>query len=204
MQRSFFPPQQESPGAPETEPAGESLTTGSLPAAPQCILISACLLGENCTYKAGNEARPDLITALTTPPAPHTAQPKIFAFCPEIAAGLPIPRPRCEISDGDGRAVLCGTSSVQDAEGNDHTDAYRRGAFAALLFAQKQGIRLAILKNRSPSCGSAGVYDGSHSKTWHPDGIGVTAALLEAAEIEVLTEAAALARLETKTRKLPP
>jgi uncharacterized protein YbbK (DUF523 family) len=71
--------------------------------------------------------------------------------------------------------------------GDDVTDAYERGAQAAVELALAVGAKRAVLKARSPSCGAHELYDGSFSRTLHP-GEGVTAEALCAAGIEVLSE----------------
>ena len=144
------------------------------------VLVSACLLGVPCTYRGTDERDDDLLRRLDDRP--------VIPVCPEAAGGLGIPRPRCEIEGGDGTAVLDGRSRVVDDHGHDHTDAYLRGAHVALDAARRAGARLAVLKDRSPSCGSAGVYDGTKTKTLRPDGVGVTVALLRRHGIDVVTE----------------
>jgi uncharacterized protein YbbK (DUF523 family) len=144
------------------------------------VLVSACLLGVACTYRGDDERHGELLAAL----AGRTVVP----VCPEAAGGLGVPRPRCEIDGGDGAAVLDGRARVTDDAGGDHTDAYLRGASAALDAARRAGATHAVLKDRSPSCGSAGVYDGTRTKTLHPGGEGVTAVLLRRHGIVVTTE----------------
>jgi uncharacterized protein YbbK (DUF523 family) len=144
------------------------------------VLVSACLLGVPCTYRGDDERHEGLLAELRG----WTVVP----VCPEAAGGLGIPRPRCELSGGDGADVLDGGARVIDDDGGDHTEAYLRGAHVALDRAGETGARRAVLKDRSPSCGSAGVYDGTRTKTLRPDGQGVTAALLRRHGITVITE----------------
>jgi uncharacterized protein YbbK (DUF523 family) len=144
------------------------------------VLVSACLLGSSCTYRGADERDDDLLAALDG----HTVVP----VCPEVAGGLPSPRPRCEVEGGDGAAVLAGAARVLDTDGGDHTAAYRRGAAVALDAARRSGAAVAVLKDRSPSCGGAGIYDGSHTRTLRAGGEGVTAVLLRRHGVEVLTE----------------
>jgi uncharacterized protein YbbK (DUF523 family) len=101
---------------------------------------------------------------------------------------LPTPRPPAEIVGGDGHDVLAGRARVVTREGVDVTDRYVAGARLALEKALETGARKAILKSRSPSCGSGALYDGSFTGTLQT-GDGVTAALLKENDIEVLTEA---------------
>jgi uncharacterized protein YbbK (DUF523 family) len=99
-------------------------------------------------------------------------------MCPEVAGGLPVPRPAAELQP-DGRALT--------EEGEDVTWAYERGAAAAVAVARAIGASEAVLKARSPSCGCREVYDGSFSRRRVP-GQGVTAAALRAAGVRVRTE----------------
>lgn len=133
------------------------------------ILVSACLLGCACRYDGGSKP----CAAVRALAARHTLIP----VCPEIYGGLPTPRTPCEIV-GD---------RVLSKDGADRTDAYRRGASEALRLAGALGCRAALLKARSPACGSDEVYDGSFSGTLTA-GDGVAAAALSAAGIAVFGE----------------
>jgi len=112
-------------------------------------------------------------------------------FCPELAGGLGVPRPRAEIQTSAGRsggeAVLDGSARIVTATGADVTDAFVRGATLAADAARARGVRVAILKDGSPSCGSSRIADGSFSGN-KVAGDGVTAALLERAGIRVFSE----------------
>ena len=123
------------------------------------ILVSACLLGVPCRYDGQSKAHP-LARALCEK---HHAVP----VCGEIFGGLPTPRPPAEIQ-GD---------RVVTRDGRDVTEAYRRGAEAAAQLARLTGAQAAVLKERSPSCGSGAVYDGTFSGVL-TEGWGITAALL--------------------------
>jgi uncharacterized protein YbbK (DUF523 family) len=132
------------------------------------VLVSACLLGALCRFD-GRCAADERGGALA---GRHTLIP----VCPEIYGGLPTPRPPGEIRDG----------RVIDRTGLDVTEAYARGAEAALAFARLTGCHHAVLKARSPSCGSGQIYDGHFSGRLVP-GDGLTAALLKKSGIRVLT-----------------
>ena len=101
----------------------------------------------------------------------------LIPFCPEEAGGLPTPRIPAEILNG----------RVITKDGRDVTENYQRGALAALEKAESEGITLAILKSKSPSCGSSGVYDGTFSHTLRA-GRGVTAQLFFEKGIAVISE----------------
>jgi len=139
------------------------------------ILISACLLGERVRYHGGD--------ALVDHPTLRrwADEGRLVAVCPEVAGGLTTPRPAAEIvTRADGRRVLT-------SMGRDVTDAFDRGAQAAVDACRAHGIRIAILKEGSPSCGSRAVYDGSFSGR-RVAGQGVTAARLAAIGVRVFNE----------------
>ncbi|MGI6360874.1 MAG: DUF523 domain-containing protein [Bacillota bacterium] len=133
------------------------------------ILISACLLGENCTYKGSNNYDPDIIKWLK--------DREYLAICPEVLGGLSTPRLPAEIQKGTGNEVLKGTARVVNQRGKDLTAPFLSGAKAALELAINKDAQLVILKENSPSCGVKKIYDGSFSKQ-KINGQGVTAALL--------------------------
>jgi len=140
-------------------------------------LVSACLLGIPCAY----DGQGRLVEALSS----LAALGQVVPICPEVAGGLPIPRPTAEIVGRDGGDVLDSRAQVVTIAGDDVTAAFLRGAERALAVAQQHGISIAILRQRSPSCGSACIYDGTHSGTLI-EGQGVTTALLRRHGIEVL------------------
>ena len=135
------------------------------------LLVSACLVGVNCKYSGGNNALPpELLAALEE-------KYRLVPICPERDGGLPTPR-----LPSERRGEL-----VVNRAGEDVTEAFRRGAQFALETARREGCRLALLKERSPSCGSGEIYDGSFSGTLIP-GDGVAAALLKEHGIAVFGE----------------
>jgi uncharacterized protein YbbK (DUF523 family) len=98
--------------------------------------------------------------------------------CPEVLGGLSTPRPPAERRRG---------KSVKTSKGKYVTKQFKKGAEIALVFAKAAGVERAILKARSPSCGSGEIYDGTFSgKLVKRDGI--TAELFKANGIEVITE----------------
>ncbi len=143
------------------------------------VLVSACLLGRACTYKA-TDNRDAAVRALV-------GDRPVVPVCPEEAGGLPTPRPPAEIQGGTGEDVLDGTARVVAVTGEDVTDAYLEGARVAVERARAAGVRRAILKARSPSCGVHRIYDGSFTTT-AVAGEGVTAAALRRAGVAVVTE----------------
>lgn len=131
------------------------------------ILVSACLLGKKCKYNGGS----NLNTALLHYLCGHEA----FPVCPEVAGGLSVPRPPCEIVNG----------VVMNADGENVDEAFRRGAAACVALAKKEKIDLAILQSRSPSCGVNQIYDGTFSGR-KIDGSGVFAAALRESGFRVM------------------
>lgn len=135
------------------------------------LLISACLLGFECKYSGGSNALDgEKLEALK----------EIFRLipvCPESAGGLPTPRAP---SERQGEKVV-------SKLGQDVTGEYRKGADTALYLARRYGCTRALLKERSPSCGSGAIYDGSFTGTLIP-GDGMAAESLKAAGISVYGE----------------
>jgi uncharacterized protein YbbK (DUF523 family) len=120
----------------ESRPAGgHDLCVDERPA----LLVSACLLGTACNHEAKHSRRAAVEALAET----H----RVIPICPEVCGGLATPRPAAE-RVGD---------RVVNVDGDDVTDAYARGARAAVELAGAVGVARAILKARSPSCGDAGV-----------------------------------------------
>ena len=136
------------------------------------ILVSACLLGQPVRYDG--KGKPLFHPLLER----WKAENRLVAFCPEMAAGMPVPRLPAEIADGcSGEAVLDGAARVVDIAGGDVTAEFLLAAEQAFDRARTNGCRHALLIDGSPSCGSIAIYDGSFSGVKRP-GSGVTAALL--------------------------
>ncbi|MGY4660799.1 uncharacterized protein YbbK (DUF523 family) [Pseudomonas chlororaphis] len=157
------------------------------------ILVSRCLLGHRVRYDGGASGPFDQL-------ASWQAEGRVVALCPEVAGGLPTPRAAAEIPGGQGGEVLDGLAQVITTEGEDVSAEFLSGARQALELVRKHGIRIAVLKANSPSCGNLLTYDGSFSGV-KVSGEGVTAALLKRAGVQVFSElelaeaAAALAAL---------
>ncbi|WP_017540540.1 DUF523 domain-containing protein [Nocardiopsis halophila] len=146
------------------------------------VLVSACLMGRKVRYDGGAKTSEHPVLER------WRAERRLVPHCPEIAGGLPVPRPPAEIAGAAGaEAVLDGAAAIVTPEGADVTDHFVAGARAALETARSQGVRLAVLKDGSPSCGSRAVYDGSFSGAKVP-GQGVTSYLLSDSGIPVFTE----------------
>ncbi len=143
------------------------------------ILVSACLLGQPVRYDGGHKRSSHPMLAR------WAAEGRLVALCPEQAGGLPTPRAAAEIQGGTAEDVLEGRARIVDTTGADVTAEFLAGAEAALALARAKGCTLAVLTERSPSCGSNLVYDGSFSGRVQP-GSGVVTALLRRHGIQVL------------------
>jgi uncharacterized protein YbbK (DUF523 family) len=156
------------------------------------VLVSACLLGAKVRFHGGS-------AELAGPVLERWRdEGRLVSFCPEVEGGLPTPRPPAEICRQPlphGERLL----RVIASDGRDVTEPYRIGADAALIMAQRHRIRVAILKDGSPSCGSSFVYDGTFSGR-RTAGEGLTTARLRAAGVSVFSEGEIEAAAELVTR----
>lgn len=146
------------------------------------ILISGCLMGHSVRYDGGSK------------PLVHPAierwrhEGRLVAICPEVSAGMPVPRPPAEIEEArTGAEVLKGKARVLEKTGGDVTGAFRRAAENALALALETNCSFALLIDGSPSCGSGFIYDGTFSGE-RVRGEGVTAALLRRNGIEIYSD----------------
>ncbi|MDD2092001.1 DUF523 domain-containing protein [Pseudomonas guariconensis] len=144
------------------------------------VLVSACLLGQPVRYDGRDSGHPDLLQR-------WQAEGRVVPLCPEVAGGLPTPRPPAEIPGGQGAAVLDGQAQVVTVTGLDVSEAFLAGARQALALVREHGIRVAVLKAGSPSCGNRLTYDGTFSGVKVP-GEGVTTALLRREGVLVFSE----------------
>lgn len=138
------------------------------------IMISGCLLGIRCRYDGGQCASPGIIH--------FASSANIIPFCPEQLGGLSTPRLPASIVGGDGRDVLSGRANVINNVGEDVTDAYKRGAEESLRLARLTGAEIALLKEKSPSCGLSTPYCEKSTDS----GMGVTAALFHLSGLKVI------------------
>ena len=145
------------------------------------ILVSACLLGNKVRYDANDVPTESKLLD------EWQSEDRLIAFCPEVAGGLSVPRLPAEIQSDDGNAVLDGMAKVYDNQGNDVSENFINGAKKALETAQQNNVKVAILKEKSPSCGSSFIYDGTFSSV-RKVGQGVTTALLERNGIKVFSD----------------
>ena len=118
------------------------------------ILVSACLLGVNCRYDGKNGRRDEVLKLLR--------EYELIPVCPEQMGGMETPREPSECRRDGGRV------QVMNRKGQDVTEYFEKGGEEALKIAKLYGCRYAILKERSPSCGSGIIYDGTFSGgAWH-------------------------------------
>ena len=146
----------------------------------QKILVSRCLLGHRVRYDGGASGPFDQLQQ-------WIAEGRVVPLCPEVAGGLPTPRAAAEIPGGQGAEVLDGSARVITTEGEDVSAEFLSGARQALALVQQHGIRIAVLKANSPSCGNLLTYDGTFSGV-KVSGEGVTAALLSRHGVRVFNE----------------
>lgn len=133
------------------------------------ILVSACLMGENCKYNGGNNESEKLKKYI------EITGCKVVQVCPEVMGGLPTPRVPSEIVDG----------VVKNKEGKSVDREFHLGARKALEIAKKEKAGCAILQSRSPSCGSKQIYDGSFTGKKIP-GMGIFAEMLKENGFQVI------------------
>ncbi len=131
------------------------------------ILVSACLLGENCKYNGGNNRNERVLR--------YVQGHEVIPVCPEVLGGLPCPRKPVEWV-GD---------RVLTQDGDDCTENFRIGVQRALEVISDQQVDLAILQSRSPTCGVKQIYDGTFSGV-RIDGKGALAKALVARGIPLM------------------
>lgn len=138
------------------------------------IAVSACLLGDPCRY----DAKVVPCAAVEKLAEEHSLLP----LCPEVLGGLPTPRTPSEIQMAAGRP-----GEVRNALGHDVTASFAEGAEAAVSQAVSHACVAAVLKQKSPSCGSTLVYDGTFTGTL-VSGSGLTARLMRERGVAVFDE----------------
>lgn len=133
------------------------------------ILISACLVGDKCRYDGKGNYDPRIEKLLE--------KYELVPFCPEVEGGLKTPRLPSE-RKGD---------KVIRKDEKDVTFQFEKGADLAMNICLYLGIKIAIFKENSPSCGVHYIHDGSFSNKLI-EGMGVTTELLKRKGIKVLSE----------------
>ena len=118
------------------------------------VLISSCLLGKKCRYNGGHSLLEEL----------NGLDVDWIPVCPEESGGLGTPRPLAEMQ-GNAEGILNGKGKVVTNKGKNVTHEFIRGAEKSLQLGLEVGVKTAILKSKSPSCGIGKIYDGSFTKT---------------------------------------
>ncbi|WP_226647096.1 DUF523 domain-containing protein [Microbulbifer variabilis] len=145
------------------------------------ILVSSCLLGCTVRYNGSDVA----VNSKDFNWLVYSQE--IVSFCPEVSAGLPIPRVPAEICGGSGTEVLAGTARVIGSDREDLTDQFILGADLAPRLCRDKDIKFAVLTENSPSCGSNFIYDGSFSGV-KKKGVGIVAARLRESGVLVFSQ----------------
>lgn len=147
-------------------------------AAAQPVLVSACLLGINCRYDGRSNLNQQVIAYLSA----HNLQ--AIPVCPEQLAGLPTPRPKVWFTKGDGQSYLQKQAQMHNEFGQNVGPTFRHGAQETLKIARLCGCSTAIMKERSPSCGSRQI----HRNQERVSGTGLASALLQQSGIIIISE----------------
>ena len=150
------------------------------------ILISACFLNnlvryDGTAYDVKNKLGIEALNTITR----WQEQGRLVALCPEMSGGLPVPRPAAEIIQVD--SLQQESAQVMTITGVNVTDEFHAGAQVALARCQQQNIKMAVLTESSPSCGSSTIYNGQFSAK-KIAGEGVTTALLRQNGIQVFSQ----------------
>ncbi|MDH3706078.1 MAG: DUF523 domain-containing protein [Acidimicrobiia bacterium] len=145
------------------------------------ILVSGCLNGRPIRFNSTNVSVESEIWDR------WASEERLVSFCPELAAGFPVPRAPAEIVDSTAAVVLRGRGSVREDNGTDVTAMFVKGAELAVRRAVAEGCVMAVLTDGSPSCGTTYVYDGTFTGGTIP-GFGVAAQRLQDEELRVFSE----------------
>ncbi|MDR1196718.1 MAG: DUF523 domain-containing protein [Candidatus Nomurabacteria bacterium] len=134
------------------------------------IIVSACLAGEKCRWDG---------SAATVPAIKELVKSgRAIAVCPELLGGFPEGEERDPAEIKDGRVIT--------NKGEDVTAMFELGASEVLRICKDNGVKKAILKDKSPSCGYGVTYNGEFEGKTKP-GNGITADLLDKNGIEVIS-----------------
>jgi len=140
------------------------------------ILVSACLVGINCRYDGSNLLNDHILKKFKSE--------GFIPVCPEQLGGLSTPRPSASIQNGTGSEVIAGKTKVINVNGKDVTKEFLKGAQESLKIAKLGGVKKAILKENSPSCG----VNFTNSDFKKVKGRGVFTAMLKSEGIKIFSE----------------
>ena len=146
--------------------------------APRTMIVSACLLGLKTRYDGESRADAAVLDLLRTDgwtPIP---------VCPEQCGGLPTPRPKAEFRSGDGSLLIDGQGQIVNTLGEDVSTPFLQGADLTVSIARLCRCTVALLKERSPSCGVHQIYRNGEVT----EGVGVTAFCLKKAGLQLFSE----------------
>ncbi len=143
------------------------------------IVVSACIAGVSCRYDGTSRLQENILKLV--------AQRKAIPLCPEMLGGRKVPREPVEIINGTGEDVLDGKAFVKDKQGNDVTKEILLGVKEFVLTVERLGVKMVILKTKSPTCGYGKIFDGTFSNILK-DGNGVLGAALKRKGIKIYTE----------------
>jgi len=143
----------------------------------EVIIISSCLAGVKCRYN-GKDKKAIWFDSLKE-------RYRIIDLCPEVLAGMKIPRSAMEFLGGDGEKVWSGEGKVINRDGEDVTELLKKGALRALDICKKYKVKYIILKEKSPSCGVHKVYYKDRGLDY---GIGVWTYLLKKENYYIFNE----------------
>jgi uncharacterized protein YbbK (DUF523 family) len=147
----------------------------------ELVLVSACLLGERVRYNGQDaETRHSIIDR-------WMSEGRVVSVCPELLAGFAVPRAAVEIVGSGGAAVIDGAARAVETAGRDVTSEFVVAAERTLKIVQDRNIRVAVLTDGSPSCGTSYIYDGTFTGEKHY-AMGVTASLLSRHGIVVFNQ----------------
>lgn len=142
----------------------------------EMILVSACLLGLRCCYNGCDNTDQSVLDM--------REKYILIPACPEQLAGLQTPRPPSFFIKGDGSQTIEGIDNLINDQNENVSSQFRNGAEETLKICQLFNIKTAILKEKSPSCGTHQIY----LKEKLTKGIGVTATILKSNDIRVMSE----------------
>ncbi|NHJ33487.1 MAG: DUF523 domain-containing protein [Asgard group archaeon] len=144
------------------------------------IIVSACLLGINCVFDGSSNKNERVLELME--------KRLLIPVCPEQLGGLSTPREPQDIIQGSGEDVLKGKAKVVTINGKDVTENFKKGASEVLEIAKLNKVKMAILKENSPSCGVRSIYNVKQNTKFKTAGKGVTTASLEKNGLRILSE----------------
>lgn len=144
------------------------------------LIVSACLLGINCVYDGTSNKNKKILELME--------KRLLIPVCPEQLGGLPTPREPQNIIQGSGEDVLNNKAKVITGKGVNVTENFIKGAEEVLQIAKLNKVKIAILKENSPSCGVRFIYNIKENQKHKRQGRGVTTAMLIENGLQVISE----------------